>query len=170
LRDGELTDLRERVHVPAAQVDRVGAAAIMACLGSVPAHARVLRALSSASDDDVALAQVYLHHRPIADVGELRLVAAGVAGMPGSSAQVRALDTLAYQRMADRESIDALARLYPQAKSLEVQRAIAGVLIRADYKEIARPELVKVLRDHRIKSPDGQDLIDVLIRRLQMPS
>jgi hypothetical protein len=169
-RDGELTGLRGRVKVPAREGERIGPAAILACLGSPTAHARVLRALSSANDGDVALAQVYLHHRPIADVHELRLVASGVAGMTASSAQVRALDTLAHQRVADRESIESLTRLYPQAKSLDVQRAIAGVLIRADYRELARPELVKVLRDHRIKSPDGQDLIDVLIRRLQMPS
>ena len=169
-RDGELTDLRSRLTSAADGAERVGPAAILACLGSATAHARVLRALSSPDDDEVALAQVYLQHRPIADVHELRLVAAGVAGMPGTGAQVRALDTLAHQRVADRESIEALTRLYPRAKSVEVQRAIAGVLIRADYREIARPDLVKVLRDHRIKSPDGQDLIDVLIRRLQMPS
>jgi len=52
-------------------------------------------------------------------------------------------------------------------KSLEVQRAIAGILIRADYQAIAKPELVEALRSHRRKSADGQDLIDILIRRLQ---
>jgi hypothetical protein len=52
-------------------------------------------------------------------------------------------------------------------KSLEVQRAIAGILIRADYQAIAKPELVEALRTHRRKSADGQDLIDILIRRLQ---
>jgi hypothetical protein len=29
---------------------------------------------------------------------------------------------------------------------------------------------VRALREHRLKSPDGQDLIDVLIRRLQVVS
>ena len=169
-RDGELTAERARIGVTAAQAERVGPAAILACLGSTPAHARVLRALSSTSDEDVAMAEVYLHHRPIADIGELRLVATGVAGMSGSPAQIRALDTLARQRLSDRQSLDALTRLYPQTKSVDVQRAIAGVLIRADHREIARPEVVKVLREHRIKSPEGQDLIDVLIRRLQMAS
>jgi hypothetical protein len=48
-----------------------------------------------------------------------------------------------------------------------VQRAIAGVLIRSDYQSIAKPELVRALRDKRKKSPDGRDLIDVLIRRMQ---
>jgi hypothetical protein len=48
-----------------------------------------------------------------------------------------------------------------------VQRAIAGILIRADYHAIAKPELVRALREKRLKSPDGQDLIDVLIRRMQ---
>jgi hypothetical protein len=33
---------------------------------------------------------------------------------------------------------------------------------------MAGPELVRVLREHRLKSIDGKDLIDVLIRRLEM--
>ena len=32
---------------------------------------------------------------------------------------------------------------------------------------IATPELVGMLREHRLKSPDGQDAIDILIRRMQ---
>jgi hypothetical protein len=52
--------------------------------------------------------------------------------------------------------------------SINVQRAIAGVLIRADYEQIDKPELLQALSEHRLKSPDGQDLIDVLIRRLQV--
>ena len=37
----------------------------------------------------------------------------------------------------------------------------------ADYRALAKPELVQTLREHRLKSGAGQDLIDVLIRRLQ---
>jgi hypothetical protein len=50
---------------------------------------------------------------------------------------------------------------------VNVQRAIAGILIRANYRVIAKPELVRALRERRLKSPDGQDVIDVLIRRMQ---
>ena len=82
-------------------------------------------------------------------------------------AQVRALDTLALHRVSDRESLESLTRLFPVARSVGVQRAIAGILIRSDYEAIARPELVRALREKRLKSPDGQDLIDVLIRRMQ---
>jgi hypothetical protein len=32
---------------------------------------------------------------------------------------------------------------------------------------LARPELARSLRQHRLKSPDGSDMIDVLIRMLQ---
>lgn len=45
--------------------------------------------------------------------------------------------------------------------------AIAGVLIRSDYMTIAGPELVRMLREHRLKSPDGADLIDALIHRME---
>ena len=58
-------------------------------------------------------------------------------------------------------------RVFPVAKSLNVQRAIAGILIRSDYRMIAGPQLVRALRQHRLKSSEGEDVIDVLIRRLQ---
>ena len=153
-------------RVPADRMRDVGHAGIVACLGSPAGHARVLQAMTSAKDDDVQVAQVYLRHRPIVDVSE-RLVAAGIARMSNSDAQVRALDTLALHRLTDETSLDSLTHLFPVTKSLEVQRAIAGILIRADYPAIAKPELVQALRTHRRKSADGQDLIDILIRRLQ---
>ena len=107
---------------------------MLACLGSAEAHARVVRALTSPNDDDVAIAQVYLRHRPLADVGELRAVTSGIGRMTTSDAQVRALETLAQQRLADPQSLQEIARLFPLARSLEVQRAIAGILIRSDTR------------------------------------
>ena len=165
-KDHGLDQELHRLQVPPAQTGKVANAAMLACLGSTEAHARVLRALSSSSDDEVQIAQVYLHHRPIADATELRGVAAAIARMNGSDAQVRALDTLAHYRLADRESLEELTRLFPLAKSVNVQRAIAGILIRSDYQTIGKPKLVQTLRDHRLKSPDGEDSIDVLIRQL----
>ena len=58
-------------------------------------------------------------------------------------------------------------RLFPLAKTVDVQRAIAGVLIRADYRSLPRTELASSLTQTRLKSPDGADIIDVLIRQLQ---
>ena len=46
-------------------------------------------------------------------------------------------------------------------------RAIAEILIRADYSFMARADLARSLQKHRLKSPDGQDVIDLLIRLLQ---
>jgi len=97
---------------------------------------------------------------------DYRDVAAAIARMSGSDAQVRALDTLAHYRLSDRESLEELTRLFPVTKSVNVQRAIAGILIRSDYQTIAKPKLVQTLREHRLKSPDGEDSIDVLIRQL----
>ena len=156
-----------RLQPSPAQADKVANAAVLACLGSAAGHARVLRALTSPNDDDVQIAQIYLRHRPLADANELRVVATGITRMSGSEAQVRALDTLAGHRLSDRESLEELTRLFPLAKSVNVQRAIAGILIRSDYQSLARPELARALRQHRLKSPDGQDMIDVLIRRLE---
>ncbi|HSU44052.1 MAG TPA: hypothetical protein VLN42_07515 [Casimicrobiaceae bacterium] len=152
---------------PATASRDVAHAALLACAGSAAARAQLIDALTSGRDRDVALAQIYLKHHPIADVGDFRAVALRIARMNDVDAQVRALDTLAEHRVSDRESLESLARLFPVAKTVNVQRAIAGILIRSDYEAIAKPELVRALREKRLKSPDGQDLIDVLIRRMQ---
>lgn len=166
-KNNELDQEFQRLAMPPAQTNEVTYAAILACLGSEPGRARVLRALASSSDEEVEIAQVYLHNRPIAKPTELRLVATAIVGMNGSAAQLRALNTLAPYRLADHDVLAALAHLFSLAKSVDVQRAIAGVLIRSDYTTIAGPELVRMLREHRLKSPDGADLIDVLIRRME---
>lgn len=151
-----------------AHADDAGHAAILACLGSTDDRMRVVQALTSPRNADVQIAQVYLRHRPIADVDELRDVAAGIAQMTDTDAQVRALNTLAHHRLSDPATLDELTRLFPVARSVDVQRAIAGILIRSDYDAIAKPEVLRALLDHRLKSPDGRDLIDVLIHRLQL--
>ncbi len=163
-RDGALGREPAAKHLPPAAT--IGDAAVLACLGDANAHARVLRALTGKHDDDVQIAQVYLRHRSV-DAGELRTVASAIALMSGADAQVRALDTLAHLGLSDRDILEDLARLFPLAKSVSVQRAIAGILIRADFHALAKPELVRALRQSRLKSPDGEDVIDILIRRLQ---
>ena len=162
-----LDRVRDALAVPAGKGNDVGRDAIVACLGSPAARTRVIEALTSPPEHDVAIAQVYLRHHPIVDVDELRRVARRIARMSNAEGQIRALDALAQQRVSDPESLESLTRLFPVAKTVNVQRAIAGILIRADYQEIAGPELVRVLREQRRKSPDGQDVIDVLIRRMQ---
>ena len=144
-----------------------GHAAILACLGDGAQRTRLLRALTSPYEADVQVAQVYLQYQPIANVNELREVANGVAQMHDATAQVRALDTLADHRVSDPQALADLARLFPVAKTLDVQRAIAGVLLRADYETMDTAELARTLREHRFKSRDGRDLIDVLISRLE---
>lgn len=166
-RETEPTLARRVLASGAARPAKATHNAVLACLGSAEAHERTLRALTSPHDDDVAIAQVYLRHRPLAERAELRAVAAGIARMPGAAAQVRAIETLARQRITDPESLAEIARLFPQARSLEVQRAIANLLIRADTRALQRAELARSLRQHRLRSPDGSDVIDMLIRLLQ---
>ena len=163
----QLDQERERLLPSAVSISKAAHAAVLACLGSTEARERVIRALASPYDDDVQIAQTYLHHRPIGDAAELRDLAAAVLRMSGSEAQqVRALETLAAYRLADKEILEALTQLFSLARSIDVQRAVAGILIRSDYRTIASPELVRVLRQHRLKSPDGADVIDVLLRRM----
>ena len=165
-RDPDAADEVERLR-GRTRADATALSAVTACFGRREAHAQVLRALASGDDREVAIAEVYLHHRPIAEVGEFRAVAQAVTRMPGRDAQARALDVLAAQRLSDPESLAALAGLFPRTGSLQVQRAIAGILVRADTRSLDRAALAKTLRRSRQKSPEGADVIDVLIRRLE---
>jgi hypothetical protein len=146
---------------------KIAPAAALACLGSLEAHARVVRAVTSSNAEDIAMAQAYLRHRPLADLADLRSIASAIARMPRADAQVAALETLSRQRLADPESLRKIAQLYPVARSVEVQRAIASVLIRSDYRVLGRLELARSLKHYRLKSADGQDVIDALLRVLE---
>ena len=148
--------------------DDVGHSAIRACLGSAEAHAATLRGLVSPSDADVRVAQSYLRHRPIADASELRIITTAIAGMSETEAQARALDVLARHYLSDREIVNTLKQLYSKTRSWPVQNAIAGVLIRADPRTLGNPELLRTLREYRLKSSPGDNMVDALIQRLQL--
>lgn len=154
---------------PPGPADDIAHAAVRACLGSTEAHARTLEGLVSPSEADVQIARAYLRHRPVTDVAELRRIAAGIAGMVASDAQVRALEALGRHYLSDREILDLLVRLYSQTSSWAVQAAVAGILIRADRTAIASPGLARTLREDRLPSPPGNGMIDALLLRLQTP-
>jgi hypothetical protein len=154
-----------RVESASPRTDSTGHAAALACLGSEPHHARMLQAMTSSDDRDIEMAEVYFQHRPISD-GELRALTSSIAAMTRPEAQVRALHALSRQRVADGDGLTALARLFPVAGTVAAQRAIASVFIRGDYRSVASPELVRVFRDYRKRS-EGEDIIDVLIRRME---
>ncbi len=165
---GRAPDLAHRLQATGSpRPTNVAHSAVLACLGHAEAHERTIRALTSARDEDSVIAQAYLRYRPLANVGELRAVTAGIARMSTGAGQVRALEALARQSLADAQSLQDIAGLFAQARSLEMQRAIAGLLIRADTQLLGRTELARKLRQHRLKSPDGDDVIDMLIRLMQ---
>ena len=166
-KDRELDTELAQFKVSSLPARETAQAAAHACLGSAAGRARVLQAIASPDEQDVQIAQAYLRHWPMTEASELRAVALGIARMPGSQAQVRALDTLARHHISDREVLGELVRLYARATSVSVQRAIAEIFIRSDLRAIAAPELAEQLRQHRLRSPEGEDLIDVLIRRLE---
>ncbi len=137
--------------------------AAWACMGDATARAKALAALASADEGDVRMAQAFLRHRPIIDAAELRDVAAGVARMKASAAQVRAIETLARQHVSDAQVLDRLAILYSGARSVEVQRAVAEVFLRSDLGAIdARALAARLKRDRLREDP----LIDMVIARL----
>jgi hypothetical protein len=162
--DGKLGDALPQLK--AAAVSRLPQATALACLGDSDSRSRVIRALASRDLGDVQMAQLYLRHHPLTDAAALRSAFREVAGMPPSPAKVRALDTLARQRVGDRVILDELARSFATSRSVDEQRAIAEVFIRSDPKAFSGPQVAATLRDHRLPSPGGrEDLIDVAIRR-----
>jgi hypothetical protein len=167
-KDGALEQASSR-DLPPASPGNVAHAAVLACMGSVDDRTRVLQALTSHDEASVQMAQVFLRHRPLADVAELREVTTGIGRMSAPAAKMRALEALARHQLSDREALEILARQFPYAESAGVQTAIAGVLIRSDYAALDKPELLQTIREHRIKPAEGADLVDVLIRRLQAP-
>ncbi|MFO1219942.1 MAG: hypothetical protein U1E89_16365 [Burkholderiaceae bacterium] len=153
---------------PGSLADDVAHAAVRACMGSAEDRARTLRALQSPHENDVRVAQAYVRHRPLTDEADLRAVADGIAAMPPGDAQVRALEALGRHYLADRTVLDRLIQLFADTPSAAVQRAIAGILIRADKRALAAEPLTRLLREHRHAAPPGgEDLIDVLIAVLR---
>jgi hypothetical protein len=164
--DHDLDEDSGRFRLGAGQPVTAGHQAALACLGDQERRRSMPRALTGSNIDDARIAQVYYRHRPIDNVSDLRTIAASVASMDESEVKVLALDTLARHYIADRESLDHLVRLFSLSETIAVQRAIAGILIRSDYRSIAKPDLVRMLSARRVRSADGEDVIDALIRRL----
>jgi hypothetical protein len=165
--DHELDRELPTLQVQLTQAGNTGRDAVLACLGSPEAHGRVLQAVTSGRDDDAQIARVYLRHRPITDSDELRAITRAIAETTDPKAQARALETLADQRITDRESLEALASLFPVVDSAGGQSSIAGILLRSDYQIIATADLAQTLKRHRRKASNGDDVVDVLLRRLQ---
>ena len=144
-------------------------AAIRACLGSAEGRERTLVGLVSPDEVDVRIAQAYLRHRPITDDAELRGVAAAIARMPPTAAQVLALESLGRHYVTDRVILDQLVSLYSQTSSAPVQVAVAGILIRADRGAMTSLRLALTLQKDRLPSAAGDSIIDALIRVLSSP-
>jgi hypothetical protein len=153
---------------PGSLADDVAHAAVRACLGSAEGHERTLAALVGGNEADVRIAQTYLRHRPITDADELRRVAAGIARMDPSEAQVAALESLGRHYLSDHAVVDTLVRLFADTPSEAVQDAIAGILIRADRRSIADPQILHTVVENRRGSNPGANMIDALIQRLQL--
>lgn len=167
-KDGSLDGALDRLVPAAGQAQAVGHSAILACMGSADARAHALEGLVSPDDADVRIAQFYLRHRPITDVGELRTVTRAIAGMKGAETPARALDVLARHYLSDRVSVETLKDLYARTPAWPVQNAIAGVLLRADPKAADNPDVLRTLREFRLKSLPEGNMVDALIQHLQL--
>lgn len=167
-RTGEFDEHFVRHGLAAASAATPAHIAVRACLGNADARATLLRALAGTDEPNAQIAQAYLRHRPITDAAELRRLAEKIAAMPDTQSQVQALSTLARHTITDPAVPVILTELFARTPSAVVQNAIAGILIRADRNKLAKPELVRVLREHRHPSPDGRStLVDALIAALQ---
>lgn len=164
--DGDLSPLLPELRIDDAQAAKVANAAVLACLGDADRRARVVAALTSGDDADAEVARVYLRHRGLAGVDELRALTEEVARMRNATAQARAIETLGRLGVSDPASLETLARLFPATESPAVQTAIAGVLLRADPAQVADADLVQSLRQRRQQLAGGGGIVDALLRRL----
>jgi hypothetical protein len=146
--------------------NRTDHAAALACLGSSEHHDRMLLALSSPDDNDVRMAECIsaIDRSPTSPsfasppprCPDERIRCSGPRHRhPGATAPVRSPEPGRGHAFV------------PVAASLNVQRAIAGLIIRSDYRANATPETIRMLRESRLKSSSGEDIIDILIRRLE---
>lgn len=165
--DGELDGLFRRRAGPDRVPERPALQALQACLGSSEAHRRMLASLSAEDPEASAAARAYLRQRPIRDAQELRGVALAVLAMPPGEAQVLALGTLGRQYLSDRDLLARLGDLFAETPSAEVQRAVAGILLRADRASMDVDRLLRQLRDHRLDGGTGAPIVDALVQRLQ---
>ncbi|MEP7209120.1 MAG: hypothetical protein ABI920_19470 [Casimicrobiaceae bacterium] len=141
-------------------------AAVRACLGDPDAHAAVLAALVSGQPGDAAAAAMYLQQRAFT-TDELRVAVSRIGALRDPAAQARAFDVLARHPVRDPAILAALVDLYPLVNGAHAQRAIAGILVRNDYRTLDAPQVVELLRAHRLPSREGGDMVDILIRRLE---
>jgi hypothetical protein len=166
--DGELDGAFARRVATGGAFDTVAHAAMRACLGSAEARTQTLDALASTREADVQAAQAYLRRQPVTDVSELRRLTQRIAQMPAGDAQVRALEVLGRHYVSDREVLLTLADQYAKTPSVDVQNAIAGVLIRADRRAIDSAALRQVLSSHRRQPAAGAGaMVDALLARLE---
>ena len=167
--DNDLSGSFDRLLAPGSKTEDVPHAAVRACLGSADGRTRTLAGLVSPAEADVQIARAYLRHRPITDAAELRQLTKDIIRMPASAAQVRALGALGRHYVSDQEILDMLVRLFSETPSWPVQTAVAGILIRADRRSIAAPQLLRTLQERRRQAPPADNIVDALIRRLQSP-
>ncbi len=163
-RDGALASEIPRLQAAGRSTARD---AMLACIGDESSRGAVIDALLQGRADEQQIAAVLLQYRPLDDTGEYRVVAQGIARLPTSEAQVHALAALAGHATPDPASLASLAATFASTRSLAVQRGVANVMLRADVSVLGGTRLAQTLREHRIRSPEGRDVIDVLIRRIE---
>jgi hypothetical protein len=140
--------------------------AVLACLGEDAARARLLAGLARGDEDSARAAEVYFTARPVQSTADLEALVSAIAGIEASETQVRALDTLARQPLLDGAALQPLVAVFKRTRSVQVQRAVAGVLIRSDRPARAAPGLLATLRAARLRTHDGDDMVEALLRRL----
>lgn len=155
----------DRLNIPVSTVNQVAGIAIENCLGGAGDHAPLIAAAVDRQEVTAQIAGAYFRYHPLTEANEIRALTFMITGLTHKDTQVRALNILARHRVVDRESLQELLRFFPHAKSIEVQRALAEVFIRADLSVIDKPEFTRILSRYRLKSNDGEDMIDFLARK-----
>lgn len=146
----------------------VGQKTIAACVGAPEGYGEMLALLTHADPRVVEYAQVYFRHNEMRPADVIGLIERIRASTPAST-QVMTLETIGKLYVSDTAVLHGLLAYFTKTNSLEVQQAIAGVLIRARYDHIDKRVFANTLSQRRIRSSGGRDAIDFAIRRLELP-
>lgn len=138
---------------------------ILACLGDTEARKALLSAATN-NQEASHIAQVLLKHLPLTPDQELFSFVELTANS-NLETQIRNLEILTSQQVADSKALARLLKLFSMSKSLVVQKSIAQIFVKADPRQINRAEVTQIFRTHRQRSSDGRDIIDFAIERLE---
>lgn len=158
---------RHFLEMYASERNPIGPRAMAACLGSAQGYGEMLAILSQSDQKALEYAQVYFRYFEMRPTDIVALIDR-ISSAASVSTQVTTLGILAKLYVSEAEVLSRLLEYFTNTASPEVQRAIAGVFVRARFDHIDKRAFASTLSQRRLRSTGDRDVIDFVIRRLEL--